>query len=115
MYLIENITTDPRQKRTLILPDGKTITLEIYFVPMQLGWFITNLEYDDFQLKGIRITNQPNILYQWKNQIPFGLACFSQGDREPTLQDDFSTGASKLYILTEDEVEEYSDILDGQV
>jgi hypothetical protein len=111
MYLIPQITDDTLQTQSLILPDGSSLSLTIYFIPMQYGWFITNLTYGTFVLEGVRITNNPNILQQFKNQLPFGLACFSKSDREPSQQQDFSSGASKLYILTSDEVEEYSEFL----
>ncbi len=115
MYQIQNLTNDARQKQTLALPDGTFIVLEIYFIEMQQGWFITNLTYGDFVLRGVRISNSPNILYQYKNQIPFGLACFSVANREPMLSDDFVSGNSKLYVLTEEEVQEYAEILSGQI
>ena len=111
MFQIQNITSETKQLQTLVLPDGTSIVLEICFVPMQLGWFITSLTYGEFILNGVRITNSPNILYQFKNQIPFGLACFSTQDREPSLQEDFQSGASKLYVLTEAEVAEYAEFL----
>ena len=115
MFQIQNLTTDARQKQTLILPDGTQIQIQIYFVPLQLGWFITGITYKDFILNGLRITNSPNMLYQFKNQIPFGLACFSTANREPSLQDDFASGASKLFVLTAEEVTFYSRFLSGQV
>lgn len=111
MLLIQQVTQDPLQKQTLVLPDGTTLTLVLYFRPQQLGWFINELTYGDFTLRGVRITNSPNILYQFKNQIPFGLGCFSTANREPSLQEDFSSGASKLYILTQAEVDEYAEFL----
>lgn len=113
MLLIQQITDDPLQKFNLILPDGSSLGLQIYFVPMQLGWFITELTYGDFVLNGVRITNSPNMLYQFRNQIPFGLACFSSHNREPSQQQDFSSNASLLYILTADEVAEYTRFLQG--
>lgn len=82
---------------------------------MQLGWFITSLAYLSFELKGLRISNSPNMLYQFRNRIPFGLACFSMDKREPSLQSDFVSGASKLYVLTEAEVDAYTEYLSGQV
>ena len=80
---------------------------------MQYGWFITSLVYGSFTLNGIRISNSPNILNQFRNQIPFGLACYSTNNREPMLQYDFSSGASILYILDQAETQEYADILSG--
>lgn len=113
MYEIQQITSDPYQKQTLVLPDGTTMQLTIYFVPMQYGWFITSLVYGTFAIQSLRITNNPNMLRQFKNKIPFGLACFSKNDREPSLQEDFSSGASVLYILSAAEVAQYEEFLSG--
>jgi hypothetical protein len=114
MFRIQNLTDDPKQKQTLVLPNGELIALSIEYVPMQIGWFITNLTYNDFTLAGVRISNSPNLLYQYRNQIPFGLACFSDySKREPTQQQDFASEASKLYILSQEEVEAYTEYLSG--
>lgn len=115
MYLIQQITNDFLQKQTLTLPDGSTFDLTLYFMPLQNGWFIKNLTYNNFVLNNLRITNSPNILHQFKNQIPFGIACYSKDNREPTQQQDFSSGASKLYYLTSDEVTYFAQVLNGQV
>lgn len=111
MYLIQQITDDPFQQQTLILPDGSSLSLTISFIPMQYGWFITSLAYQTFVLQGLRICNSPNMLYQFQNQIPFGLACFSTQNREPSQQEDFSSGASLLYILSAAEVAEYTELI----
>jgi hypothetical protein len=111
MYLIQQITSDALQKQTLILPDGTTLSLTINFVPLQYGWFITNLVYQSFILNGLRLTNSPNMLHQFRNQIPFGLACFSLSNREPSQAEDFSSGASQLYILSAAEVAQYTGLL----
>lgn len=116
MFSIQQVTNDPKQKQVLLLDDGTSLSLTIRFVPLQLGWFIDNLTYTatGFELNGMRVTNQPNMLRQFKNQIPFGLACFSRSDREPSQQNDFSSGASKLYILSAAEVQAYEDFLSGK-
>jgi hypothetical protein len=111
MFLIQQITSDPLQKQTLILPDGTSLSMTINFVPMQYGWFITSLVYGAFILNGLRITNSPNMLHQFKNQIPFGLACFSNQNREPSQQQDFSSGTSQLYLLSAAEVAQYTGLL----
>lgn len=85
--------------------------MTLYFISLQLGWFITELVYGEFVLTGLRITNSPNMLYQFRNQIPFGLACISSQNREPSQQQDFSSNASKLYILTAAEVAAYTEYL----
>jgi hypothetical protein len=111
MLRILQITNDSKQKQTILLQDGTSFTIEMHFVPMQYGWFIRELTYLDFTLRNLRICNNPNMLYQFRNQLPFGLACFSDEDREPSLREDFSSGASKLYVLTEEEKEEYTEYI----
>lgn len=116
MFIIQQVTQDPLQKQTLILPDGTSLTLTIYFVPMQYGWFITSLVYGSFTLTGLRITVSPNMLRQFKNQIPFGLACYANASglgREPSQQEDFSSSAFSLYLLDQAEVAQYEEILMG--
>lgn len=115
MLEIQGITNDPKQKRSLVLPDGSMVEMQMSYVPLQQGWYVDYLSYLDFRLEGVRITNQVNMLYQFKNQIPFGFACFSDEDREPSLIEDFSSGASKLFLLTSAEVEYYAEVVSGQV
>jgi len=115
MNLIQQITADPLQEQTLILSDGSTVFIQMYFIPMQYAWVFNTITYGDFILNGLKITNSPNMLYQFKNILPFGIACFSQNNREPTQLQDFSSGASKLYILSAAEVLEYQVILQGGV
>ena len=111
MNLINQVTSDSRQRQSIPLDDGTTFEFAIYFMPMQLGWFIEELIYGDFVLKSVRISNSPNMLHQFKNKLPFGLACISIDDREPSQQEDFSSGASKLYVLSPEEVTAYEEYL----
>lgn len=115
MYRVENLTNSSRQKQVLVLPDQSKIEISIYFIPMQYGWFITSLVYKDFILNNIRISNSPNMLNQFRNQIPFGMACISTQNREPSLQDDFATDVAQLFILTPEEVDAYTAFLTGEI
>lgn len=115
MLQIQINSDNPLIQQTLVLPNGNIFTLTLYFVPMQAGWFINNLTYGEFVINGMRICNNPNMLYQWQNIIPFGLACFSTDNREPSLQQDFFSEASKLYILTQEECQQYQDYINGGV
>jgi hypothetical protein len=114
MNRIQQITNDSLQKRTLLLGDGSSFEMTMYFVPLQYGWFIRELTYLDFTLKGFRICNSLNMLHQFRNQLPFGMACISDGDREPSLREDFSSGSSRLYVLTEEEVAEYTEYITNE-
>ena len=111
MYTIQSITASPSQIQSFTLDDGSSFQMELRFRPMQYGWFIESLTYLTFTLQGKRIVNSPNFLNQFCNQLPFGLACISTTDREPTLLQDFATGASTLYLLTAAEVTQYLEYL----
>jgi len=114
MYSIEGLTDDPKQQQTVILPNSKSANLYIEYKPMQLGWFLS-LDYESFSVKNVRIVSSPNFFHQFKNLLPFGVACFVQDDQEPLLQQDFLSGRAKLYILDRSEVTLYEEILSGQV
>lgn len=111
MKIITQLSAAPLQKQTIVINDGTSFTFTIYFVPLQTGWFITELTYGTFILRGLRVTNSPNMLNQFRNNIPFGLGCLSTGNREPSQQQDFSSGASKLLILSHAETVEFADYL----
>lgn len=113
MLLIQQITTDALQQQSVVIDGGQQVLLQLYYRPEQYGWFFNVIQYNDFTLKGLRITNSPNMLYQWRNQIPFGIACYTNQLREPTQQEDFATGAAKLYILSAAEVLQYKEFLEN--
>lgn len=114
MYLITQVTNAPLQNMNLILPNSTVVSVTLYFVPQQYGWFFTNITYNSFVLNGMRVVNSPNMLLQFQNQIPFGLACYSTNNREPSLQEDFLSGASNLYLLDQTDMQEvYSFLQSG--
>lgn len=107
------VTASPLQSQSVIIEDNTSFLMTVYFRPMQQGWYINQLVYGDFVLYGMQIVNSPNLLNQFKNMIPFGLACFSVDNRDPSLQEDFFSGASSLYLLNEEEVAQFSDYLNN--
>ncbi len=111
MKLISRVTAAALQQQTLVLDNGASFAMQLYYRPMQQGWFLNELSYQSFILRGIRVVNSPNLLNQWRNLIPFGLGCFSSGNRDPQLQKDFLSGASKLYVLSQAECDEYAEFL----
>jgi hypothetical protein len=113
MIQIENWTSDPLQQQGVTLSDGTVLTLLIYYRPNQLGWFIQSLTWQNFTVTGLRITNNINLLLQWKNLLNFGLACTTVDGREPALIQDFSSGASTLWILEAADVLSLDTILAG--
>ncbi len=111
MLTLTTITDAPLQQQTVALLDGSSFYMEIYYRSLQQGWFFNTITYNDFTLNGLRICNLSNMLYQWSEILPFGIACFSVGNREPSQLQDFSSGASTLYVLTQDEVAQYQNYI----
>lgn len=111
MNLINNITDDTVQTSQLILPDGSQAKLTLEFKPMQFGWFIRSLTYQNLTIEGRRLFVSPNILQQFCNQIPFGIACSSVDNREPSQAQDFSSGNCQLFLLTAAEVAAFTEFL----
>lgn len=111
MFIVDSITSDAKQKQSLVLPNGTTFEIEMEYKPLQRGWFFTSLTYGDFVLTGMRICTSPNLLHQYKNKLPFGIAVTSLANGEPTQQEDFFSGNSVMYILTEDEAQEFANFL----
>lgn len=110
MYQITQITSATSQTQALTLPDGSQITFDIAFYPLQQGWFF-DVTYGTFVLKGVRVTASPNMLRQWRYQIPFGLGCNTFLTREPNQQQDFVSNAFQLYVLSQQDVDEYETYL----
>lgn len=116
MNLITQITENPSQSQVITIDDGSSFSFTIQFIPMQICWVITNLTYGKFQINGVTITVSPNIFYQFMNQIPFGIACYpgsDQSGRNPSQQQDFSSGAFNLFLLTQAETQQYAQLLSG--
>lgn len=102
MNVVTGLTDQPNQHSTLILADGSTVDLTLFYRPQQLGWFY-NLSWSsptiNFILNGMRLATSPNFLRQYKNQIPFGLMLVTAGNAEPLNQTDLSDGTCTLVLL----------------
>lgn len=113
MYTITNITKNYLQTQNVVLQDGSSFKFEICYKPMQYGWFIQDLVYGDIEIKGMRICVNPNMLHQFMNILPFGIACYTTLGREPTQLEDFSSGNFQLLVLSKDETTAYKAYLSG--
>lgn len=114
MNRITNFSLDPLQTQTINLPDGTQAQLTLCFKPMQFGWFIQSLTYGNFTLTGKRLCLGPNILYQFQNQLPFGIGVYQAQNREPSLQQDLTDpNGVQIYVLTQAECAAYAAFLGG--
>lgn len=110
MNVINGITTQPTQISFITLADGTRATLTLYFRPQQNGWF-----YDiswpgsaalavPFKSQNRRLVTSGNLLRQFKDVIPFGLACFTVDNIDPMTQTCLSDGSVSLVLLNADDV-----------
>lgn len=110
MRLIDKLTDDAAQQYTLISETGQSIQFFLRYIPTQQRW-IFNLSYQGKILNGIALTASPNILRNFRNVLPFGLAVTSTDALDPLYLDDFASKRIKLYLLTSDEVETVEEVI----
>lgn len=103
MKQITEITADASQQLTIATDAQDEFDLLLYYSDNQECWFF-DLTFGDFELKGQRIVNHPNLLRAFKNIIPFGLSIATNDGGEILFIDDFETGRASLFILEQDEV-----------
>ena len=98
MNQLQAFTDQPKQTTTIILADGSSVNFALEYKPNQLGWFY-DLTWQSFALLGQRLVTSPNILRQFRNQLPFGLAVVTTANSEPFNQTDLSDGTTIIYLL----------------
>lgn len=112
MQILDTISNDAKQKHTILLEkDNSAIVIQLIYKPTQLGWFI-NVKYEskDFEVNGLRVTTNTNILNQWRNLLPFGIICICDNSQEPLSVEDFLVERARLAILSEEEVQKLIEI-----
>lgn len=102
-YLINNLTNFADQLSILQLVDGTTANLELIYQGATERW-IMNVTYGDLKYNAVGVCCYPNLLRQWKNILPFGIACVSNNQTDPFDINDFSSSRCQLYILTADDI-----------
>lgn len=105
MLYINKITNDPSQQISLTGIPGITIDMTLRYLPRMQMWMM-GLSYNDVVINGIIVVTAANMLRQFKNNIPFGIACLMANGLDPYNQNDFATQAANLYLLNSDEVEQ---------
>jgi len=103
MNLLNEITDDPKQKMTVVTPQGDEFDFYLEFRETQGLWFC-NIAFKDTVINGLGLVCGANILRQWKNILPFGLAVGSSDVGDPYYIDDFVNGRIQVFVLTEAEV-----------
>ena len=104
MFLVTSVTDDARQKFSVPLETGETVTFRLYYYPTQYSWYF-DFEYKNHISNGNKVVLSPNTLRQYQNIMPFGVAFIADGNVEPFMINDFSTGRVNMYILNQEEVQ----------
>ncbi len=103
--LINNLTNFADQVTTLQLPDGSEAALELIYNGATERWTM-NVTYApaNFAVNGVGLCCSPNMLRQWQNILPFGIACVTADQTDPVDVNDFYTGRVALYLLTQADI-----------
>lgn len=104
MKQITELSSEPKQTIRVLLPTKELLQLNLEFKPNQNGWFF-GFTYGATTIGNLRLTARMNILREYQNTLPFGLACVTNDGLEPWFLQDFTTGRVKMYVLTPTEVQ----------
>ena len=112
MIEITNIDDNYNQQFQYVVEGYDTAYFNIYFKPRQLSWFM-DLTFGNVEIFGERIAVSPNLLRQFKNRLPFGIAIYGPDLVDPFAVDAFLKGW-KFYILSKTEINEIEDDFYGR-
>ena len=107
MILIDAIENDLNQKIVCVQENNETFDLTLRHDATSQKWYF-GIEKDDFIINNATLVLHPNILRQFKNIINFGLMVVSNDGLDPAFENDFISRVS-VYILSQDEVEEFEE------
>lgn len=100
---ITNLTNFADQVTQLQLPDGSSATMELIYNGATERWTM-NIAYGAFSSNGIGLCCYPNILRQFEEILPFGLAFVTADQTDPFDINDFSTGRVSVFLLTQADI-----------
>jgi len=105
MQELTELTNEANQEHIVKVITGELFTLQLFYLHRSESWY-ANIIYNDVVLNGIKINQSINVLRQYKNILPFGIACYSDYNTDPFLLEDFAQDNYFLSILTSNEVVE---------
>lgn len=103
MQRLNNLTNDADQLVTFQLPDGSLAQMEFIYRSGTQRWAL-NLNHPLLTLNGYNLVVSPNILRQWKNLVPFGIAILSTTGLDPMNPNDLVDGTILVEMLDASEV-----------
>lgn len=98
MTQIDNLTNFSVQETALLLEDGTSAIMGLVFNGATQRW-VMSMQYGTKTINSIGLCTYPNMLRQWKNIFPFGIAVATSDQTDPFTVDDFISGRVKVYLL----------------
>lgn len=105
MLYLNALTNDASQLISLTGIPGKQIRMTLQFMPRIQQW-VMGVSLGDFTANGIAVVSSVNLLRQWRNEIPFGIAVIRSDGLDPYTIDDFVNQLTNMYLLNADDVEQ---------
>lgn len=103
MQLLNSLSDAADELITVPLPDGSVLQLEFIYRAGIQRWSM-NVSHPLLTLNNFNLAMGPNILRQWRNLVPFGMAVDSTIGLDPMNLEDFVNGYSLVYVLSAAEV-----------
>ena len=105
MKTISGISDAATQNFTLTLVDGSKATCVLYWRDQQIGWFL-DVAYlpASKTINGLRLVASPNLLRQWRNVLPFGLAFTMPAGGDPLSKESFVSDGATFVLLEGDDL-----------
>lgn len=103
MTQITGISAQNFQSFQFKLPDGTTAYFKLTYAPRVSYWFM-DVTWGSEIIKGVKLSNVPNVLEQYTNVLPFGVNIWMIDYTEPILINDFLTGRAIFNILSDSEI-----------
>lgn len=113
MVAIDNLSNDAFQTTSVVLSDGTKVILNLSYLPAIQRWTVDIIYGESFIVHGINLTIHPNILRNWRNLLPFGLACTTIDGADPFNVEDFSSHRATLYMLASEDVVQIEESIFG--
>ena len=101
MRKIDGLSAQPNQRFRMTSDDGEPIRFRLVFRPTSEQWYI-DVESGNFAINGLRVVESPDLLYQYRNIVPFGILCRVRGDGEPQVVNDFASERVAIYLVEGD-------------
>lgn len=99
MNKIDNLGDEANQLTRIVLDDGSIVLLNFIYRGATQRWTV-NITRNDFTVNDINLCVHPNLLRDFRENIPFGLALISTDGGDPVLINDFTSGRITMYTLS---------------